>query len=154
MACKGLLITPAFKSLALTVAVAPVTSAFLCTPYPTTTTSCRALVSSESVILNVPGPLKASSWLVYPMKENIKVPGVSGTFKVNVPSGAVVVPVVVPFTSTVTPGKASPVSVTTLPVIGQVTVVRFLSSGFKSGKARQGPLNTANIKSRQLLRYQ
>jgi hypothetical protein len=51
------------------------------------------------------------------MKENIRVPLCWGIVRAYSPLALVVVPTVVPFNNTVTPGKASPFSSVTLPEI-------------------------------------
>jgi hypothetical protein len=63
--------------------------------------------------------LMATSWVVYPTKETTKVPEPLGTLSEKLPVASVEAPLVVPFSTTVTPGKPSPVSDVTLPLIAR-----------------------------------
>jgi hypothetical protein len=52
----------------------------------------------------------STSWDTIPMKEKIKVPPEPGTVILYDPSASVTEPVVLPFTTTLTPGKVEPSS--------------------------------------------
>src|SRR5690606_2738823 len=121
-------------SLTLTTATEPVRSAFLWVPYPTTTTSSNEEMSSirtTSITVLLPATMR---WDSNPMKENTKVDP-SGTDKLYLPSILVAVPVVVPSTDTVTPGKGSPFWSVTVPVITCSIAEKTLEGGISLGDA-------------------
>ena len=67
-ACSALVMVRFSKSSAFTEEIAPVTELFFCTPYPTTTTSSKVLLSSFSIIFIVPATA-FFSWVTYPIYE-------------------------------------------------------------------------------------
>ena len=62
----------------------------------------------------VVAPVTATSWRVKPTELNTSVL-FSGTLSEKLPSPPVLVPMLVPFTSTVTPGRPSPLACATRP---------------------------------------
>ena len=99
-----------FKSSFFIVTVLPVKLSALRSTIPVTTTSSSSLFSSVNVILNSRCLPTGTSFDFIPIIENTSTMfWVSGNCRENFPSILVEVPRVVPFTNTVTPGKAAPV---------------------------------------------
>jgi len=98
------------------VATAPVTSLFFILPYPIATTSSKPMLSSSITIFKDDFPDVATSMVFIPTNEktNVALSGIFGSE--NFPSISDITPVVVPFTTTETPGKVAPVASVTLPV--------------------------------------
>ena len=67
IASKALATGREVKSSELTLIIAPVTSDFFCTPYPTTTTSSKASLSSLKITFTAVLPFKAISCVLYPI---------------------------------------------------------------------------------------
>src|SRR5690606_914469 len=107
-------IAPLLKSSSLTVAIELVISSLRWVPYPTTTTSSRAVRSSliTTSITLLPPTSTVRDWK--PRNENTKVDP-SATDNESTRSKSVPVPRVVPNTDAVTPGKASPLASVTVP---------------------------------------
>ena len=118
MACVALVTGACEMTSELTDATAPVKSFFLTVPYPTTTISSNVCVSSCNVIFKIlllPFSILISCD-VYPMKLISKIL-FSFTSNANFPSMSVIVPLVVPFSTTFAPIIGSPFLSITVPVI-------------------------------------
>ena len=91
--------------------------AFFVVPYPTATTSSKLVVASTRVTSYSDFPLSDTSWVRIPTKEKISDLAFAGTFIVKLPKLSVVTPMVVPFTTTDTPGTGVCDSSVTFPAI-------------------------------------
>src|SRR5690606_20969714 len=83
----------------------PVKSDFLCVPYPTTTTSLNRCTSSSNVNLQFVRPFTDTPFVTNPIKENVRTASSSETESEYLPSASVTVPLVVPFSRILTPGR-------------------------------------------------
>ena len=109
-----------------TVPTEPVRLTFFCVPKPTTTTSSKVLVSSCSMILRTDCPVYFTSFVVYPTNEICRILPFFTPSRVNRPSMSVVVPFVVPLTTTVAPitvPKASSTVPVTFPFCWEILVL-------------------------------
>ena len=100
----------------LTDEIALVKSCFLAVPYPTTTISSKALVSSESTTRKFVFPLIDNCLSTYPIKVIFKVAS-ELTVRVKAPSISDIVPLLVPFSIMLAPTIGSFRSSTTTPFI-------------------------------------
>ena len=109
-----------FNSSPFTVTAEPVNPSFLRENIPVTTTSSNSVsASSRTTRKGCTFPfsiLTGISLEFIPTKENSReIPGVSVISRLNLPSISVATPIVVPFTTTVTPGSTPPLESTTTP---------------------------------------
>ena len=118
-------ITPFFKSFDDTDDIAPVRSDFLIVPYPTATTTVSFNEITLGFILMDNGiaidSLISKYWVSKLINEITSVLP-DGTLRENSPSIPVIVPFVVPSTTTDVPGSGAPVSSVTIPSTDIVVV--------------------------------
>ncbi|GAC1592023.1 MAG: hypothetical protein NVS3B19_13380 [Ginsengibacter sp.] len=86
-------------------------------PYPITTTSLSWVLVDSIEMETELRPFNAISCLVYPEELITKIELGRGAVIENLPVLSVLVPIFVPFTKTVAPGKGSPEEERTVPVI-------------------------------------
>ncbi len=89
---------------------APDNVAFFCVPYPTTTTSSSNFVSSCKVILIDLRPSTGISTVLKEINETIKTAFSFDKLSVNFPSKSDCVPLEVPFSRTLAPGRGAPLA--------------------------------------------
>ena len=101
---------------ALTMPTDPVRFTFFCVPNPTTTTSSSFCVSSSSVIFRIVCPVNLTSCVTNPMYDICMISPFFRLSNVNCPFISVMMPFVVPFTTTEAPATGPKLS-STIPVI-------------------------------------
>ena len=105
------------------VATAPVKSFTLAVPYPTTTTSDKALFSETRLMLIIDLFPTATSCVIKPTKLKAKITLSSETLKVNVPSILLLTPLLVPLMRIFTPGIGLPLSSVIFPLTVLVSII-------------------------------
>src|SRR5690554_5727795 len=88
---------------------------FFCVPYPIATTSSIPITSSSILTLILVWLPTTTSCVLIPTKEKTNVASSGMLVRVYFPSMSVMVPDVVPFTTTVTPGSGCPLLSVTFP---------------------------------------
>src|SRR5690606_8246016 len=99
----------------LMAAIDPVTSLFLWIPYPTTTISSSPSASSDMTTSIVARPLRATSCVAKPTNEKTRTATGLLIVQVKAPSRSGTAPLLVPFSSVLTPGIVSPEGSVTVP---------------------------------------
>ncbi len=112
--CKAFVVLSFCKSSPFSCTLAPVLSAFFCSPYPITTTSESVVRSPTNVMSKLVWLPTRISFVVYPINEITRTSS-GAALSTNFPFASVEAPIVVPFSKMFTPGIRAPDSSLTVP---------------------------------------